>query len=124
MARNRRKTRLADIRSLGRVDGRVEKDWRSRHKIRKRRAVSNDRNAGLAFASLGAWLRIANDGHHWTIAFPKGSPRVAEWWPSSAKLVLDRQYTRGIHAHTWQQVFSFLRDARQLADAGVLQDGR
>ena len=26
---------------------------------------------------------------------------VAEWWPSSAKLVLNRNYDRSFHAHEW-----------------------
>lgn len=35
---------------------------------------------------------------------------VAEWWPSSAKLVLNRDYDRSFHAHDWTGVVPFLEE--------------
>lgn len=57
---------------------------------------------------LGYHLSVHNDGHHWV--FRDGSGRVAEWWPSSAKLVLNRDYGRCIHAHDWPQVLAELHN--------------
>lgn len=48
----------------------------------------------------GLALLIRNKGHHWTFQAPGF---VAEWWPSSAKLVLNKQWDRGIHVHDWPQ---------------------
>lgn len=41
---------------------------------------------------------------------------VAEWWPSSAKLVLDRKYERGVHAHDYEQVMRYLTKAWNLEE--------
>ncbi len=48
----------------------------------------------------GLSLRIKNDGHHWIFERPS---LFAEWWPSSAKLVFDHRYQKGIHVHDWTQ---------------------
>lgn len=50
-------------------------------------------------------LSINNEGHHWKLSKDKV---VAEWWPSSAKLVINNKYDRGIHAHDWLQVVAYL----------------
>ena len=52
----------------------------------------------------GIDLKISNGGNHWT--FTKGLA-IAEWWPSSARLVLQREYrTRDQHVHDYQQVMA------------------
>jgi len=64
----------------------------------------------------GCSLRVLNDGHHWLIQKPG---LMAEWWPSSAKLVLNRDYGRDYHAAHWQDVAAVLH--QQLAKAGPSQ---
>jgi hypothetical protein len=46
-------------------------------------------------------LQINNDGHHWIFrtAFDR-----AEWWPPSAKLVFNKQWSKALHAHDVMQV--------------------
>lgn len=55
------------------------------------------------FADYGVRLEISNGGHHWRFyLFDPNGPEVlrvsrkvlkfAEWWPSSGKLALDRDY--------------------------------
>src|SRR2546430_4225434 len=44
----------------------------------------------------GLTLRITNEGHHWQIA---DGGFLAEWWPSSAKLVIGKKWHDGIHCH-------------------------
>jgi hypothetical protein len=53
----------------------------------------------------GFALRVNNEGHHWM--WQKGG-FVAEWWPSSAKLVFNRNYDRSFDAHDWTTVIPFL----------------
>lgn len=53
----------------------------------------------------GFEVSIKNDGHHWTMS---GAGNVWEWWPSSAKLVKNRQYRNGKHCHDYEQVLKML----------------
>ncbi|MBM4004630.1 MAG: hypothetical protein FJ295_15330 [Planctomycetes bacterium] len=46
--------------------------------------------------ALGLTLQIKNQGHHW--CFSHGT-FLAEWWPSSAKLVINKPWENGIHCH-------------------------
>ena len=110
MASSRRKTRYRDKSSLGKEPGGKPKgyDWRSRHDRRRAKANRSNRSAGLAFASLGGWLWVGNDGHHWKIVFPGGL--VVEWWPASAKLVVNQNWPNGVHCHTWQKLWRYVKE--------------
>lgn len=87
--------------------GVIEPDWRKRHRKRKRDANRQYRKAGIAFASIGGWLAVLNNGEHWQIHFPKG--RLLQWWPSTAKLVVNEEWKKGIHCHTWQDLFRYAK---------------
>jgi len=50
----------------------------------------------------GLLLKVLNEGYHWV--FKKKDWFVADWWPSSAKLVIGRQWDKGIHCHDHNQV--------------------
>ena len=54
----------------------------------------------------GITLKIHNGGHHWV--FTKGK-EIAEWWPSSAKLVYARKYDNHSHKHDFAAVIKSLR---------------
>jgi hypothetical protein len=54
----------------------------------------------------GCSLRVLNDGHHWLFEMPGFT---AEWWPSSAKLVLNRNYVQAHHAPHWADVMAVLQ---------------
>jgi hypothetical protein len=57
-----------------------------------------------AWAKLnGFMVRVHNEGHHWEIV--RGQ-FVADWYPSSAKLVLYKMWHRGIHCHDVGQVIA------------------
>jgi len=49
----------------------------------------------------GCSLRVLNDGHHWLLQKQRF---MAEWWPSSARLAVNRDYGRYIHASHWAAV--------------------
>ena len=59
-------------------------------------------------AQRGLTLRVLNGGHHWLFQKPG---LAAEWWPSSAKLVLNRDYLRDRHAPHWPHVAALLENA-------------
>lgn len=61
----------------------------------------------------GVGFEVKNGGHHWI--FRRGD-WIAEWWPSSAKLVVQRCYGDGMHVHDWKQAMRLL--ARGLRRAG------
>jgi hypothetical protein len=56
----------------------------------------------------GFALRITNQGHHWQL---KKDRFLAEWWPSSAKLVINKQWNRGYHCHDFRQAMEFIERA-------------
>ena len=59
------------------------------------------------FCSENGWLlKIHNDGHHW--AFTKGKD-VIDWWPSSAKLVTNKNFKRGIHCHDYEKLIGYIK---------------
>jgi hypothetical protein len=84
-----------------------------REYMRRRRERRLERNAKAADQAKtwadrhGFNFRVNNEGHHWM--WQKGG-FVAEWWPSSAKLVLNRDYARSFHAHNWTVVIPFLEN--------------
>jgi len=53
----------------------------------------------------GFALRITNEGHHWQLTKDKF---VAEWWPSSAKLVINKRWSEGCHCHDFRQALELI----------------
>lgn len=51
----------------------------------------------------GVIVQRTNHGHHWSL-FKAG--HLAEWWPSSAKLVFDKKWKKGIHCHDVHKLIS------------------
>jgi hypothetical protein len=87
---------------------------------RERRLSRNTNSANQAqawAAQYGFTLRIHNEGHHWM--WQKGA-FVAEWWPSSAKLVLNRVYERDFHVPEWTGVIRFLENPDDRLSQGEL----
>jgi len=81
---------------------------RERRQRRMRRNVDVRGDVEAWAARHGFSLRVNNDGHHWM--FHKHG-FLAEWWPSSAKLVFNRDYHHDLHAHDWRQVTNELEAA-------------
>lgn len=88
-----------------------DEDPRDRHKRRK--------DTNLFFAhDLSNWcnengwkFEIKNDAHHWIF---RKNKTLVEWWPSSAKLVKDKQWKKGIHCHDYLKVINFLKKEKTL----------
>ena len=82
-----------------------------REYLRQRRDRRLERNT-TALHEAKTWadqhgfsLRVNNEGHHWMW---QKNGLLAEWWPSSAKLVFNRNYDRCVDAYDWRTVISFL----------------
>jgi len=105
-----RRSRYDDVSSLGRSDVVPYRRWEDpagRHARRLYTNLKYQADVRVWAQRLGIDLKISNEGHHWRLVF---GTRVAEWWPSSAKLVLDRNYDSGVHVHDFQQVVGYLEN--------------
>lgn len=93
-----------DVHSLGRsrvVPFRVGEHPSDRHYRRLSTALEMQADMERWCNIREVWVKVRNEGHHWIFSW---AGRRAEWWPSSAKLVVDRKYSRGVHAHDVYQV--------------------
>ena len=100
---------IPDRRSVGRsavVPFQGGEGWKSRHGRRLTTNLDYESDVRDWCDQHGVELSITNGGHHWT--FTRGNLRV-EWWPSSAKLVMDKQWRRGVHVHDWTQVAKIIQ---------------
>lgn len=77
----------------------------ARHDRRLGAALDSSERMRQWCGEQGVAFDIKNEGHHWIM---KKGDRVAEWWPSSAKLVLGRKYGSGIHTHDVEQAIRLL----------------
>lgn len=97
-----------DTRTLGKsqiVPFKRDEDWHSRH-ARRMNANLNHADELKNWCGEHGWrFDIKNEGHHWMIT--KGKT-IVEWWPSSAKLVKNKQWGRGYHCHDYLKVIEFL----------------
>jgi hypothetical protein len=82
-----------------------------RHDARLQAANERQAEAVRRCDGLDIGLTISNEGHHWQ--FRGGDGWRADWWPSSAKLVIGQQWHRGIHAHDLDQVMEMILARRQ-----------
>lgn len=120
-----------DKRSLGKsadVPFRRRESWQQRHSRRHGHANNQyrARDFGAWCEEHGLAFEQKNDGHHWIIN-PPGWPKrstsnrrlihFAQWWPSSAKLIIGCQWGCGIHCHAVNQLQpELLRLVRRLAN--------
>lgn len=82
-------------------------DFRTRHARRLSANLEEEANVRRGCEQRGLTLRITNHGHHWQIA---GESFLAEWWPSSAKLVIAKKWHDGIHCHDYKQALKVIED--------------
>jgi len=82
-------------------------DFRIRHARRLSANLEQEANVRRWCRQRGLTLRITNEGHHWQIA---DGGFLAEWWPSSAKLVIGKKWHGGIHCHDYKQALKVIED--------------
>lgn len=96
-------TRYQDVESAGKsaiVPRRRRETMEERHRRRLQVALGQLNWVRNKCAWNGWSLRTSNGGHHWQFRFEH---YLAEWWPSSAKLVFDKKWKAGVHVHDWEQ---------------------
>ena len=87
------------------VPYRQNESWQQRHERRLQFNVGREEAVRAWAQRHGIQLVISNHGHHWR--FKRGR-RTAEWWPSSARLVLQRDYQKDHHVHDHEQAMKIL----------------
>jgi len=83
-------------------------DFRTRHARRLNANLVQEANVRRWCEQRGLTLRITNEGHHWQIT---DGYFLAEWWPSSAKLVIGKKWHNGIHCHDYKQMLKVIEDS-------------
>lgn len=89
----------------------------TRHRRRLRTAVTDQHELKAWCEHQGIEVRIRNQGHHWIFLTAKG---MAEWWPSSARLVFNQKWSRDLHLHDVGQVRRALDRAMRPGRKGEL----
>ena len=87
-----------------------------RHRRRLEAAIAGTAQAQEVCKAAGIILHVYNDGHHWVFQYHS---QRAEWWPSRAKMVFQRQWENGKHTHDWTQVVSVLRKRWNLEEVAT-----
>lgn len=114
--------KYADVRTAGRsatvpfVEG---QEASLRHDRRLCAAMERLAEARARCEAWGVELNVTNGGHHWQFRTRQTYQRQLDWWPSSAKLVIDQQWKRGIHAHDLDQVLKRVASLRQAGGNGM-----
>lgn len=103
-----KRIRYDDTSSLGKsslVPYRKGEDPKHRHS-RRLSTNLNWKSKLLQWAKANGFrAEIKNEGHHWILT--DSSNRV-EWWPSSAKLVIDQEWVKGVHCHDYEKLIAFI----------------
>ena len=97
-----------DRRTLGRselVPFLPDESASERHSRRLHANLEARTDVASALTNAGFDLVVKNDGQHWIIR--KGEI-VWEWWPSSAKLVRNKNWRAGVHCHDYKQLLNAL----------------
>lgn len=79
---------------------------KQRHQRRKGQNLNHIKEVGEFCSKNGIVLHVTNDGHHWQAI--KGK-RIVDWWPSSAKAIVNKNWGAGIHVHDWGQFIELLK---------------
>lgn len=88
------------------VEGESPKDRHRRRFDAANSMISHLQELILGSQEARGWnLTITNNGHHWKL---KRGKKSVEWWPSSAKVVVNHRWQNGTHVHDVQQLFRLL----------------
>jgi hypothetical protein len=62
----------------------------------------------------GIFLEIRNNGHRWTFRYKENT---VDWYPSSAKLIINRDWENGYHIYDWIQAREIVFDEKTRIDS-------
>ena len=102
------RSRITDSQKIGKSKIVPYKDCETAGERHQRRFETNNRNKII----VQTWckenrfvLDVKNGGHHWII---KKKNILIEWWPSSAKLVINKEWYNSIYCHDYLQLIDLL----------------
>lgn len=113
MARKRKRQRRPDRHSVGpsTIAPLVPGESSMQRHARRMGVALESVPAFAEWAEREGWkIEIKNNGHHWILVYQDGC--LAEWWPSSAKLVIEKRWNQGWHCHDVNQVRQVLETQR------------
>lgn len=109
-----RRKRYQDVHSAGksRVVPRLKnEDWKARHVRRKETALQNKAVVEQWCKSNGFRMDIKNGNEHWLFRTP--SSKSVEWFPSTGKLIIGKNWKQGIHVHDVYQLMDILKVCKE-----------
>jgi len=102
-----------DIKSAGRSDicPYIEgEDPKKRHSRRLETNLQFEGEVKGFCEKHGLKLTVSNHGQHWQFSREHSkTARQIDWWPSSAKLVYDKNWEAGKHVHDYKQLIGILK---------------
>lgn len=91
-------------------------DGAARHRRRLESAMANQ-DAIREFCQERG-LRFQVKSGHFMV---RGTNLYIQWWPASAKLVINEKWQHGVHCHDYQQLFKVIRRRMRENEASVPQ---
>ena len=104
-----------DIKDLGTSEtcpfkrGESSKD---RHARRLKTNTEKDLEVMGWAASKGFTVSIKNNNHHWKLI---SGDKIIDWWPSSAKLIFNQQWNKGMHCHDTEKLIQAIENRWNLS---------
>lgn len=106
----KKRKRFKDRRSVGSsaiAPYKAGETYRERHARRLATGIEYREEVEVWCVSRCVSFKVTNSGHHWKFTRARDG-RIAEWWPSSAKLVVAKNYRNGFHVHDYKQAIKLL----------------
>lgn len=99
--------------------------WRDRHERRLMTNLNRREYVDEFCQIFDVTLKVKNRGHHWIFErydFGRDRTLLAEWWPSSARMVFDKNWNDAIHVHDHDQATQLLVDRWRLVPLPQVPD--
>lgn len=91
-----------------------DEEPRARHNRRLAYNLALFDEAGGWCQEHGITLELKNEGQHWRFRYRE---TVIDWWPSTAKLLINRDWENGYHIYDWLQAREIVFDEKVRTDA-------
>ncbi len=94
------------------VPFKADEEPHERHSRRLDYAKTKTEDIKARCSDKGVSLSVFNYGHHWVFVKNENKDSLynrawrfpsVQWWPSSAKLIRDRRWRKGVHVHDIDQ---------------------
>lgn len=83
--------------------------WRDRHSRRLNKNKEHIDKYRNWCERNGVEFRLLNNGEHWQ---SKKNNTTYDWWPRSAKLIVNQKWKKGTHVHDYTQLIKFIGEIK------------